>query len=51
LSVVLPTYIEKDSSADVIRGFEDFGIVDNIVRGYYPLSPVGKRSGSSSTTR
>ena len=31
MSVGLPTYIEKGSIADDIRGFEDLGIVDNIV--------------------
>jgi hypothetical protein len=31
LAVVLPAYVEKDSSAEVIRGFEELGIVDNIV--------------------
>jgi glycosyltransferase involved in cell wall biosynthesis len=31
LSIVLPTYNEKDSIADVIRGFEKLGIVDDII--------------------
>jgi glycosyltransferase involved in cell wall biosynthesis len=31
VSVVLPTYNEKDSIAKVIRGFEDLGVVDEIV--------------------
>lgn len=31
LSVVLPTYNEKDSIADTIRGFEKLGLVDDIV--------------------
>jgi glycosyltransferase involved in cell wall biosynthesis len=31
LSVVLPTYNEKDSIAAVVRGFEELGIVDDIV--------------------
>jgi glycosyltransferase involved in cell wall biosynthesis len=31
LSVVLPTYNEKDSIAACIRGFEDLGIVDEII--------------------
>ena len=31
LSVVLPTYNEKDSIADCIRGFEALGIVDEII--------------------
>jgi glycosyltransferase involved in cell wall biosynthesis len=31
LSVVLPTYNEKDSIAEVIRRFEDLGIVDEVV--------------------
>lgn len=31
VSVVLPTYNEKDSIARVIRGFEELGVVDEIV--------------------
>jgi glycosyltransferase involved in cell wall biosynthesis len=31
LCVVLPTYNEKDSIAEVIRAFERLGIVDDIV--------------------
>jgi glycosyltransferase involved in cell wall biosynthesis len=31
VSVVLPTYNEKDSIAGVIRGFENLGVVDEIV--------------------
>ena len=31
LSVILPTYNEKDSIADVIRGFEKLGYVDDIL--------------------
>jgi glycosyltransferase involved in cell wall biosynthesis len=31
LCVVLPTYNEKDSIADVIRGFEKLGIVDDVL--------------------
>ena len=31
LSVVLPTYNEKDSIADCIRGFEALGIVDEVI--------------------
>jgi glycosyltransferase involved in cell wall biosynthesis len=31
VSVVLPTYNEKDSIARVIRGFEELGVVDDIV--------------------
>ena len=31
MSVVLPTYNEKDSIAGVIRGFEQLGVVDEIV--------------------
>ena len=31
VSVVLPTYNEKDSIAEVIRGFEALGVVDEIV--------------------
>src|SRR5690606_23576914 len=31
LCVVLPTYNEKDSIAAVIRGFEDLGVVDDIL--------------------
>ncbi len=31
ISVVLPTYNEKDSIADVIRGFDKLGIVDDIL--------------------
>ena len=31
MSVVLPTYNEKDSIAEVIRGFEALGVVDEII--------------------
>ena len=31
LSVVLPTYNEKDSIAETIRGFEQLGVVDDIL--------------------
>src|SRR6476661_2770042 len=31
VSVVLPTYNEKDSIAGVIRSFEELGVVDEIV--------------------
>ena len=31
VSVVLPTYNEKDSIAGVIRGFEAMGVVDEII--------------------